>query len=61
MTPASWRTLGNVVLVAEVILLVVLVLGMSGVIPRLPGTSELIILAVIMGIFARGARRRGRV
>ena len=60
MTASSMRTLGNALLLADVLLLLIVVLGMSGVIPRLPGTNMWIIFALILGILARGLRRRSR-
>ena len=60
MTPANWRLFGNILLAANFLFLLVIVLGMVGVIPRLPETNALIILALVISIVARGARRRGR-
>jgi len=61
MTPANWRLAGGILLAANFLLLLVLVLGMAGVIPRLPETRGLILVALVLSVVARGLRRRGRV
>jgi Na+(H+)/acetate symporter ActP len=59
MTPASLRLLGNVILGVAILLLLVTLGGMVGLIPKLAASRELIIVAFILTLVARGLRRRG--
>ena len=60
MSPASTRSLGNVLLVVATFVLLAALSGMSGLTPKLAPSRELVITAAVLVILARVLRRRGR-
>lgn len=58
MTPATHRLIGNILLALGIIVLVIALAGMSGLTPKLAPSRELVIVAMVLLIGARGFRRR---
>jgi len=59
MAVEARRIIGNLILFATAILLVLLIAGMVGWIPKLPGHRELAMFAFVLAIVAGRLRRDG--
>lgn len=58
MTPESKRTLGNIVLGSVFVILIFAIAEMVGWIPKYVPSRELVLLAIILLVIARGLRRK---
>lgn len=58
MTENSRRTIGNFILGFTIVLLVVEMAGMAGIIPKYLPSREVVVVAMVLVILARGLRRK---
>jgi hypothetical protein len=58
MSSSSLRTLANVIRIGSIALLIVVLCGMLGWIPKLPGYRTLPLFIVVLLILARQLKRR---
>lgn len=60
MTPASQRTLGNLLLAIGIVILVISLSGMLGLTPKLTSSRDLNVLSIVLVVAAGALRRKGK-
>lgn len=60
MTPASQRTLGNLLLAIGIVILVINLSGMLGLTPKLTSSRDLNVLSIVLVVAAGALRRKGK-